>query len=184
MNALYHILHKTAAMIDRIVDQIGRMIAYLVILLVFVTCYVVLTRYGFNIGSIAVQETVTYMHATIFMLGAAYTLQRGGHVRVDVFYSRINPRQQAWINALGSLFLLLPTAACLVYLSMDFVVQAWQIKEASIEQEGLPFVYLLKTLIPLGGSLLFLQGISIIIHNTLALVGIKTIEPTHSEAVL
>lgn len=184
MNALYHTLQKTAAMIDRIIDRIGQMIAYLVLMLVLVTCYIVLTRYGFNIGSIAVQETVTYMHATVFMLGAAYTLQRDGHVRVDVFYSRINPRQQAWINALGSLGLLLPTAGCLVYLSMDFVTQAWQIKEASVEQEGLPFVYLLKALIPAGGCLLFMQGISIIIHNTLALVGFENTEQIHDEVML
>jgi len=184
MSALYHILQQTADLIDVIVDRIGRSVGYLAMLLVLVTCYIVLMRYGFNIGSIATQEIVTYMHATIFMLGAGFTLQRDGHVRVDVFYRRLNARQRAWVNSLGTLVFLLPTAGSLVWLSYDFVSQAWHIKESSIEQEGLPFVYLLKTLIPAAGGLLFLQGISILIHNTLALVGFSVSSEQHDEVML
>lgn len=184
MTKLYHILDFIAASIDTVVDKIGRVIALLSIVLVLLTSLIVLLRYGFNAGSIALQETGMYIHAAIFMLGAAYALQHGCHVRVDVFYRNFNARQKAWVNAFGCLFLLLPTAASIVLLSDQFVIQSWQIKESSIEQEGLPIVYLFKTLIPACGSLLFLQGVAILIQNTLQLVGFHSHQPAQDEALL
>jgi TRAP-type mannitol/chloroaromatic compound transport system permease small subunit len=184
MNKLYHILNNVAALIDTLIDRIGKSIALFSILLVLLTSLIVLLRYGFNIGSIALQETGMYIHAAIFMLGAAYTLQHGCHVRVDVFYRRFNERQKAWVNALGCLFLLLPTAASIILLSDQFVLQSWHIKESSIEQEGLPIVYIFKTFIPACGSLLFLQGVAMLIQNTLLLVGFNTNQPINDEAML
>lgn len=184
MAKLYHIFQQTAAFIDTLIAGIGRSVAYLSIFLVLVTCFIVLMRYGFNVGSIAIQETATYMHASLFTLGAAYTFQRDAHVRVDVFFRRLTLRQQAWVNIMGAIFLLLPTASCLVFLSYDFVAQSWVIRESSIEQEGLPFLYLLKSLIPIAGVLLFLQGVASLLHNTLALVGYCQCEDIHDEVML
>jgi len=171
MKLLYHSLSILSASIDKLIAGIGKIAAWLSFSLVIVTCVVVMLRYGFGIGAIALQELAIYMFATLFMLGIAYTFARDGHVRVDVFYRHLDSHQKAWINIVGGLFFLLPSAFFLVLLSWDFAAQAWVNFEASIEADGLPFVYLLKSLIPVCGALLFLQGLSNIIDNTLLLVG-------------
>ncbi|MBV1875645.1 MAG: TRAP transporter small permease subunit [Cycloclasticus sp.] len=122
-------------------------------------CIVVL-RYGFNIGSIAVQESITYMHGLVFMLAIAHTLRINGHVRVDILYQRWGKKGQAIVNLLGSLFLLLPVCAFIAYISWDYVSSSWSYYEGSREAGGLEGVFLLKSLIPLMAFLLFLQGLS------------------------
>ncbi len=184
MTKLYHILRAVGEAIERIVAAIGRLTAWLSVSLVLATCVVVLLRYGFGVGATALQESALYMYAALFMLGAGYTLSRDGHVRVDVFYRHFNTQQRAWIDILGGLFLLIPTALCMVLLSWDFVAQAWTNREGSMESDGLPFVYLLKTMIPVCGGLLFLQGLSNVIKNTLVLVGVIDPEPTHADEVV
>lgn len=171
MTPLYHSLSLLRAAIDQLIASIGKLAAWLSIGLVVVTCIVVVLRYGFGIGAIALQESAIYMFAALFMLGVAYTFARDGHVRVDVFYRHYHWRTKAWIEVLGGLMLLLPSAFCMVLLSLDFAAQAWANMEGSIEADGLPFVYLLKSLVPLSGALLFLQGVSSILYNTLLLVG-------------
>ena len=92
-------LHALVKALDTFTETTGRWLAWLALGMAAITAFVVLLRYGFNIGSIAAQESVTYMHGALFMLGAAYTLKQGGHVRVDIFYRRFGPRTQAWINS-------------------------------------------------------------------------------------
>ena len=111
-------------------------------------------------GWIWLQESVTYLHASVFMLAAAWTLQSGGHVRVDIFYRSFTPRQQAWVNALGHIIFTLPICALIGWGSWDYVVDSWSAREASPEPGGLPFVYLLKGLIPAMAALMALQALS------------------------
>jgi len=106
------------------------------------------------------QESILYLHAALFLLGAAYTLKRDGHVRVDIFYRGFTAKRKALIDLLGSLLLLLPVCSFLLWVSWDYVTAAWSIYEGSQEAGGLPYVYLLKTLIPVAVLLLILQGIS------------------------
>ena len=87
--------------IDRFSDVTGRILAWLCLLLMLLSCSVVFIRYGLGAGSIALQESVTYLHGTIFMLGAAYTLRHDGHVRVDIFYRNMSARSKAWVNCGG-----------------------------------------------------------------------------------
>src|SRR5690606_22659805 len=108
---------------------------------------VVILRYGFATGSIAAQEAITYLHALVFMLGAAYTLKREGHVRVDVFYRRLGDRARAWVDLLGTVLLLLPTFVFILVISWTFVANAWVRMEGSAEAGGLPLVFLLKSAI-------------------------------------
>lgn len=171
MHKLYHILNVIGEAIHRFVSAIGRVTAWCSMALVFITCIVVVLRYGFGIGAIALQELALYLFAALFMLGAAITLARDAHVRVDVLYRHFNTSQRAWVNIAGCLFFLVPTALSMVLLSWDFVVQAWINKEGSIESDGLPYVYVLKTLIPLCGGLLLFQGLANLIENTLVLAG-------------
>ena len=136
-------------LIDRFSELTGRILAWLGLLMMLMLCLVVVLRYGFEIGSIGLQEGVTYLHASIFMLGAAYTLKHDGHVRVDIFYRNFSARGKAWINSLGGIIFLLPLCCYIFFTSWDFVVQSWQILEVSTEPGGIPAVFLLKTLIPL-----------------------------------
>lgn len=145
--------------IDLINERIGRIVAWLSLAMVLTTFCVVVLRYLFNLGSIALQEAITYMHATLFMLGAAYTLRHEGHVRVDIFYNRFSARGRAWVDLLGVVTLLLPVSLFLVWVSWDYVSSSWALHEGSREAGGLPGVFLLKSVIPLMALLLVLQGI-------------------------
>ena len=124
-----------------------------------ITFTIVLFRYGFNLGAIAVQESVLYLHAIAFMLGIPYALQTDEHVRVDVLYSRLSGKARARVNLLGHCLFLLPVAATVFWLSMPYVGASWRILEGSSEVGGIPGVFLLKTLIPVTAALLFLQGL-------------------------
>jgi TRAP-type mannitol/chloroaromatic compound transport system permease small subunit len=157
--------------IDSFTDISGRILAWLTILMMVLLCLVVVLRYGFQIGSIPIQESVTYLHATVFMLGAAYTLKQDGHVRVDIFYRLSSPRTKAWINSLGAIIFLLPLCVYIFIISWGFVAQSWQTQEVSTEPGGLPAVFLLKTLIPLLAINLGLQGLAEILRNALLLMG-------------
>jgi len=140
-------------------------------LIVLLTFSIVVLRYVFNWGSIGLQEAVMYMHALVFMGGAAYALQMDEHVRVDIFYRGMDARKKAWVNLLGTVLLLLPVCVFLIWISFAYVDRAWDLKEASPEPGGLPFVYLLKTYIPLMGGLLFLQGLSVVIRSVQTIQG-------------
>jgi TRAP-type mannitol/chloroaromatic compound transport system permease small subunit len=157
--------------IDAFSEMSGRLVAWLTILMMIITCTIVVLRYGFSIGSIAMQESIGYLHATVFLLAMAFTLRRDGHVRVDIFYREFNHRQKAWVNALGSLVFLLPICGFMLITSWDFVANAWAVKEGSPNANGLPLVYLLKSLIPLAAILLALQGIAEVIRSVLTLTG-------------
>jgi len=162
-------LQSLADNIDRFNALIGRTIAWLTLGMVVVTFLVVLLRYAFSIGWISMQESVTYMHALVFMLGAAYALQKDKHVRVDIFYQRLSPRARAWINLLGSLLLLIPFCLFIAWSSLDYVANSWSLLEGSREAGGLPGVFLLKTCIPAMAVLMLLQGVSTILHSIVLL---------------
>ncbi|HEY7972917.1 MAG TPA: TRAP transporter small permease subunit [Xanthobacteraceae bacterium] len=162
-------LAAIADCIDRIIAVIGRIAAWGVLVVVLVEFTVVLLRYGFGIGSIWLQETVVYAHAALFMLAAAWTLAAGGHVRVDIFYARTSARHKAWVDLLGTAFFLLPFMAALLFLSLPYVARSWAILERSRETSGLPFVFVLKTLIPMFAALMLLQGASLAIRAGLTL---------------
>lgn len=166
------VLPRLVAAIDRWTDWSGRALAWLAAILVIVTCAVVIARYGFQQGSIAMQESMTYLHATLFLLGAAYALKQSAHVRVDIFYRNFSPRTRAWIDSLGTVVFLLPLCVFIVAISWDFVAAGWAIRERSAEPGGLPFVYLLKTLISLMAVNLAVQGVAELGRNLLLLTAV------------
>ena len=154
-----------------IVNQAAAYLAsWLIGLMMFLTVSIVALRYGFNIGSIALQELSNYCHASAFLLASAFTLRAEEHVRVDIFYASMTQRQQAWVNTFGTLFLLFPFVLFCLYAGGHFFVAAWQIKESSSEPGGLPFVYLLKGLIPLSMLLLLLEALSFFVQQACRLV--------------
>jgi len=155
--------------IDRLNATIGRGAAWLAIAVVLLQFALVVARYLFGLGSVWLSETVVYAHATLFMLAAAWTLQAGGHVRVDIFYADASARAKALVDLIGALLLLLPFMLVLLCLSAPYATRSWAILEHSQETSGLPIVFLLKTLIPLFAILMALQGIAQAIHAATAL---------------
>ncbi|HED17012.1 MAG TPA: TRAP transporter small permease subunit [Gammaproteobacteria bacterium] len=162
---------RLLAWIDALISFSGRSIAWLVILMVLISFSVAILRYLFDIGWIALQESVTYLHALVFMLGIPYTLNRNRHVRVDILNHRFSPRTRAWVDLFGTLVLLLPVFITLFWLSLNYVTNAWLVLEASPEAGGLPLVFLLKSLLLLMPLLMILQGIAWLLRNMLFLTG-------------
>ena len=163
------ILQKIASKIDQFNRSFGHMIAYLTLGIVLIQFIVVLLRYIFGVGSIFLQESILYQHATLFMLGAAYTLLVDGHVRLDIFYRDIDLRLKSVINIMGVIFFLIPTCVVIGLYSFPYVQQSWRVFESSKETSGLPIVYLLKTVILIFSILLVLQGLSLLITSFLNL---------------
>jgi TRAP-type mannitol/chloroaromatic compound transport system permease small subunit len=163
-------LHTLIRIIDSYTEFTGKWLAWLCLAMTLVTCIVVLGRYGLGLGSVALQESITYMHASLFMLCAAFTLKRGGHVRVDIFYRNFSSRTRAWINSVGAIVFLLPFCVFVLGISWQFVTESWAIREGSQESGGIHAVYLLKTLIPLMAFNLLAQGVAETLRNTLRLV--------------
>ena len=151
---------RLAALIDRLNAAVGQAASWCALAIVLIGFAVVLLRYVLGIGSIWLQESILYAHAALFLLAAAWTLKEGGHVRVDVFYAGASPRTKAWIDLLGALLLLLPFCAAIVWFALPYVSRSWETFERSRETSGLPLVFLLKTLIPVFGAMLALQGLA------------------------
>jgi len=158
-------MEKLSHIIDGLSNLLGRIFSWLTLTMVIVMAAIVVLRYVFQIGSIALQESIIYINALIFTFGVAYTLKEQGHVRVDIFYSRINEKKQAWVDVFGSLFFLIPSACFIIWISWDYVAVSWRIREGSAESSGLPFVYFLKAVILVLPALLLLQGISEIVKS-------------------
>lgn len=160
-------------------DWIGRAVSWLTLLMVLLTFGIVILRYGMNQGWIWLQESVTYLHALVFMTAAAWTFQTDDHVRVDIFYRGRSSRHQAWVNLLGTLIFLVPFSLFLIVIGWDYVAASWAIKEGSREAGGLPLVYLLKSLILVMPALFLIQSYSVVRACILVLRPDHSREPDH-----
>jgi len=157
--------------LDRFSAATGHATAWLTLLMVLITFCIVVMRYVLGVGAIWLQESLTWMHASVFMLGAAYTLLEDGHVRVDVFYRDMSQRNQAWVNLFGVLLFLLPLCSFFVYESANYVAVAWKFHETSRNSGGLPYpaVPLLKSILIVMPVTLSLQGLSMLLTSIRAL---------------
>jgi TRAP-type mannitol/chloroaromatic compound transport system permease small subunit len=146
--------------LERFIDFTGRSVSWLSLLMVVTTFVVVVMRYLFDSGSIAIQESVAYMHAILFLVGAAWTLQQDAHVRVDIIYAKCSAKTRALIDFGGSAILLLPLTLFIAYISWEYVADSWDVLEGSREAGGLPGVFILKSFILVMSALLVLQAIA------------------------
>jgi len=149
---------KTQPFAARVVSGAGRGVAWLTLVMVLLTFAVVVMRYGFNLGWIWLQESVTYLHATVFMVAAAWAFQTDDHVRVDIFYRESSGRHKDWVNLAGTVALLVPFSLFMLIIGWKYVIASWETLEASREAGGLPLVFLLKSLILVLPALLLLQA--------------------------
>lgn len=157
--------------LDLFSEWTGRAISWLTLAMVLVTFTIVVMRYLFNVGNVALQESVVYMHSFVFLLGAAYTLKHDGHVRVDIFYRPLSEKKKAVINIIGTLFLLMPVSLFILIISWDYVATSWELREGSQEAGGLEYRYLLKSALVLMPILVMIQGVAELIRDVLTLKG-------------
>ena len=129
---------RIVSAIDRFTEASGRLLAWCAVAMALITTTVVVLRYGFSTGAIALQESITYLHGSLFMLGVAYGLRSGAHVRVDIFYRDFSLRQRAWVDAIGGIVFLLPLCLIIIVVSWDYVGDAWAIRESSPEPGASP----------------------------------------------
>jgi TRAP-type mannitol/chloroaromatic compound transport system permease small subunit len=151
--------------IDSLNNFLCRLVSGFTLLMVLITFLIVVLRYGFNLGWIAMQESVMYLHAMVFLLGAAHTLRVNEHVRVDIFYRRFSPKKQAKVDIFGGLLLLMPVNIFIFMVSFEYVMRSWRVMETSQEAGGMPAVFLLKTLILIFPLTMLLQGIAEVVRN-------------------
>ncbi len=158
---------STARLLDRISIITGHAVSWLTLIMVVTTFVIVVMRYVFDAGFIWLQESVIWMHALVFMMGAAYTLQQEDHVRVDIFYRELSVTGRAWIDIAGSVLFLLPLCGFLAYQAYDFVAISWSLHEASRESGGLPYplIPMLKSILLLMPLAVTLQGVSLILRS-------------------
>lgn len=143
----------------------GKSISWLTLVMVLLTFGIVILRYGFNLGWIWLQESVTYLHVAVFVVAAAWTLQLDGHVRVDIFYSQMSDRKRAMVDLFGTLVFLVPFCIFILVYAWPYVANSWKLMESSREAGGLPLLFLLKSLILVLPILLLGQAVLSVIDG-------------------
>ena len=159
------LLNRYVELVDKINSTIGKYTSWLTTVLVLVVVFDVITRYVFNESSVAIQELEWHLFAIFFLMGAAYTLQKDDHVRVDLFYSKFNIKQKAWLNIAGTTIFLIPFTLLIIYASQNYVLNSFALNESSPDPGGLPARFILKAFIPLSFLLLLLQGFSLLFKS-------------------
>ncbi len=164
-------LKRICFWIDTINSWVGRFVAWTTALVVAVVFVDVVMRYVFKTSFVFTQELEWHLFAFIFLIGAGCTLLRDGHVRVDIFYQRLGPKGQAWVNLLGVLFLLIPGCYLIIVTSWSFVHNSFAVMENSPDPGGIPYRWILKACIPVGFVLVLAQGISLGLKSLLVIMG-------------
>ncbi len=154
-----------ASKINNLIDKIFVLLTAMLLTMISVLIIIILGRFLFAWGNIAIQEFVMYLHASIFMLGICYVCKEKSHVSIDIFSRNYSESTKIKIDLLFDFFFLIPFSIFIIYISFDMVASSWNILEGSGEAGGLDYVYLLKTLIPITGLLILLSCISNIIDN-------------------
>jgi TRAP-type mannitol/chloroaromatic compound transport system permease small subunit len=173
-------LARAVGVIDEINRWVGRVVAWLTLATVLVCGAVVVLRYAAGIGLVWMQELYVWTHAMTFLLAAGFAYLLNAHVRVDIIYAKLSKRGQAWIDLLGVIFLLIPWLVLLGWFAWTYVVYSWQTSEISVQSNGMPAMYVLKSSLLGFVVLVGLQGLAWIGRSVLVLAGR---EPPPSETL-
>jgi TRAP-type mannitol/chloroaromatic compound transport system permease small subunit len=161
---------KLAGGIDWFIDLVGRSISWLALAVALVMGANVFMRYGLSIGFIWSQELEWHLLVPLTLIGMSYALRHGEHVRVDVLFANFSDRTKLAINVVSAVIAMI-FSLLVVWLSINFVKQSWDLGEGSPNPGGLPALYLMKAMIPLGFALLFLQSLAQAIQAAIAFQG-------------
>ncbi|HZX30211.1 MAG TPA: TRAP transporter small permease subunit [Rhodocyclaceae bacterium] len=164
------LLLKLSQLIDALNERVGRAAFWLVLAMTIICAGNAVVRFAFNYSSNGLLEIQWYLFAAVFLLCAAYTLQKNEHVRIDVVAGRFSPKGQAVIDIIGTLFFLLPMVVLVLSLSLPLVKESFHIGEMSANAGGL-IRWPVKALLPIGFTLLALQGVSELIKRIAFLAG-------------
>lgn len=169
------LMRRLASRIDQLNDLVGVAIRWLVLLMVLTGAGSAVVRYfsrgmGLSLNLVPASEAQWYLFSAVFLLGAAYALRHGVHVRVDVLYERLSARARAWIDLLGTVLFLIPFAVMMLWVSFPAVRSSWRIRETSPDPGGLPR-YPVKALILVSFALLLLQAVSQVVKQVDAIRG-------------
>lgn len=158
-------MQRVAAALDQVNIVVGSAVRWLALVMVLVQFGTVILRYVYGVSFIFLSESVLYLHATLFMLGAGYTLLIDGHVRVDIFYGSLSRRRKALVDVLGAALFLLPSVLMIAWFSWPSVRNSWAVMEGAISVGGIPASFLLKSLIPAFCGLLAVQGLACLLRD-------------------
>jgi TRAP-type mannitol/chloroaromatic compound transport system permease small subunit len=154
---------------DNLSTWAGKAAAWLIILLMAVVCIEVFKRYILNSPDAWIYDINNMMYGTLFMMCGAYTLSQDAHVRGDFLYGSMKPRTQAWLDLALYILFFLPGIAALVYAGVEYAGDSWRIGEHSNVTANGPPVYHFKTVIPIAGALVMIQGVAEIIRCVVCL---------------
>ena len=150
------------------IEKVGYGTSFLVVVMVFLVTLTLFLRYVLSIGSVALQESIMYLHAIFFMIGISFAIKENAHVKIDILSNKFNSKQKNVVFIAGLIFFMIPFSLFVIFISLDMVSNSWEVMEQSSEAGGLNLVYLLKSVIPLTGFLIFLQSISELIKNIIS----------------
>ncbi len=179
-------LLRLSGLVDAVNERIGRLISWLVLIMVLLGVYNAVTRklsqtIGVDLSSNSYIEGQWYMFSLVFLWGAGYALKHQAHVRVDILYSRVSERAKSWIEILGTCFFLFPLSVLIIWVSYSYAADSWMVLEGSPDPGGLPR-YLIKSAIPIAFILLIMQGFSELIKHIAFLKGLIPFpRPNHTE---
>jgi len=166
--------------IDNMNEWVGSGVAWATLGLVLVVFVDVVMRYLFNKSYVFTQELEWHLFGFIFLIGAGYTLLHDGHVRVDIIYQRLGLKGRAWTNLLGVILFLIPGCIMVITTSWQFAANSFSMMEGSPDPGGIPFRFIIKGCIPVGFTLLLLQGFSLGLHSFMQILGVEKAEEEKS----
>jgi TRAP-type mannitol/chloroaromatic compound transport system permease small subunit len=150
----------TTRIIDTFTDVIGMIIAWLAVPLVAAVAYEVFSRYLFNAPTVWSFDVTYMLYGALFMLGAAYALHKGAHIRTDFFWDSFTPRTRGWIDSISYIVFFFPSFAILLFISWHEAVYAFSINEMSDQTPWRPILWPFKAVVPIACVLLMIQGVS------------------------
>jgi TRAP-type mannitol/chloroaromatic compound transport system permease small subunit len=165
VNDKTHILLRLEHAFNIFSNIIGYLSAILLLLLLANVFYDVIMRYAFNDVSIGMQEMEWHLYATIFLLGISYTLKENSHVRVDVIYDRFGPKKKAVVDIIGTLVFLLPFCGLIAYYGIGFAWDAYEIGESSGDPGGLPYRWIIKSMISVAFIFVIISSIGFVLRS-------------------
>jgi TRAP-type mannitol/chloroaromatic compound transport system permease small subunit len=154
------LLLATIRTVDKFTDWVGTAVSWLSVPLVAAVAYEVIARYLFNAPTIWAYDATYMLYGTLFMLGAAYALHKGAHIRTDFFWEHFSTRKKGWIDALSYILFFFPSLSVLLIISLDEALYAWRINELSDQTPWRPLLWPFKAMVPLACLLLLIQGVS------------------------
>ena len=164
-NGLPPALILVVRVIDTLSEWSGRIFAWMIVPLVVGTTYEVIVRYAFNAPTIWAYDLSYMLYGSHFMLGAGYTLLKGGHIRTDIFYQNWSPRTRGWVDASLYLLLFFPGMIFFLWMGSQEALHSWQIGERSDASPWRPILYPLKMVLPVTALLILIQGVSELIKS-------------------